>query len=76
MPWQGVAKVQEAGPALVVVPFETSTGGESGRLLASGVTRGLIVDLMRFDGMQVFAGLDRPRQREPLPRRGKRRARI
>jgi TolB-like protein/Flp pilus assembly protein TadD len=31
-------------------------GGEGGKLLASGLTNGLIADLMRFDGMQVFAG--------------------
>ena len=58
---------QVAGPAVVVLPFEPLSGGEDGRLLASGLTNGLIVDLMRFDGMQVFAGLPSGQGRAELP---------
>lgn len=47
---------QQAGPAVIVQPFAPLDGGESGQLLASGLTASLIADLMRFDGMQVFAG--------------------
>ena len=59
---------------MVVVPFEPLTGGEGGQLLASGLTNGLIADLMLFDGMQVFA-VCRPakaapscHRRRPVPR--------
>jgi TolB-like protein len=48
--------MQAAGPAVLVLPFEALSGGEGGQLLASGLTGGLIADLMRFDGLQVFAG--------------------
>ena len=60
-------QVQQAGPAVVVVPFEPLTGGEGGRLVASGLTNGLIADLMLFDGMQVFAGLPTGQGRAELP---------
>ena len=58
---------QQIGPAVIVLPFEPLSGGEDGRLLASGLTNGLIVDLMRFDGMQVFAGLPSSQGRAELP---------
>ena len=41
---------------MIVTPFEPLAGGDGGEFLASGLTAGLIADLMRFDGMQVFAG--------------------
>ena len=59
---QHAGQTQAAGPALVVVPFEGISDGEGSKLLASGLTHGLIMNLMRFDGLQVFAapagGLD------------------
>ena len=54
-PWRGNNEVQAAGPALIVVPFRRLSGGEGGQLLEDGLTNGLIVNLMRFDGLQVFA---------------------
>jgi TolB-like protein len=53
-PWQ--TPPQAAGPAVVVLPFEPLAGGEAAQLLASGLTGELIAELMRFEGMQVFAG--------------------
>jgi TolB-like protein len=54
-PWRAQDEAQAVGPALVVVPFQGLGGGEGGRLLAHGLTNGLVIDLMRFDGLQVFA---------------------
>ena len=53
--WRAGQTAQSAGPALIVEPFQGLTGGKGGQLLASGLTNGLITDLMRFDGLQVFA---------------------
>jgi len=48
---------QQAGPAVVVLPFDVVSGGEDGRLLASGLADELIDHLMRFDALEVYAGL-------------------
>jgi TolB-like protein len=40
---------------LVVVPFQGLSGGEGSQLLADGLTNGLIIDLVRFGALQVFA---------------------
>ncbi len=53
--WWAGRTAQSAGPALIVVPFDGLSGGEEDELLASGLTNGLIIDLMRFDGLQVFS---------------------
>jgi TolB-like protein len=37
------------------VPFQGLSGGEGSQLLADGLTDGLIIDLMRFGALQVFA---------------------
>ena len=58
---------QQIGPAVIVLPFEPLTGGEGGPLLASGLTNGLIANLMPFDGIQVFAGLPAGQGRAELP---------
>ena len=55
--WQGRADPQRAGPAVMVMPLRALAGGEGAQFLASGLTAGLITDLMRFEGMQVFAGV-------------------
>ena len=52
---QHAGETQAAEPALVVVPFQGISDGEGSKLLASGLTHGLIMNLMRFDGLQVFA---------------------
>src|SRR3954453_14948109 len=43
-------------PAVLVLPLEAA-GDEDSRLLASGLTGELITTLMRFDALQVFAGV-------------------
>src|SRR3954453_3240838 len=43
-------------PAVLVLPLEAA-GDEDSRLLASGLTGELIATLMRFDALQVFAGV-------------------
>jgi TolB-like protein len=48
---------QQAGPAVIVLPFQPLAGGEGGQLLASGISAGLMADLRRCDGLQVFVGL-------------------
>ena len=58
---------QQAGPAVIVLPFTPLDGGERGQLLANGLTASLIADLMRFDGMLVFAGLPESRGQTELP---------
>ena len=65
--WSGGPTAQSAGPALIVVPFEGLSGGEGGELLATGLTNGLITDLMRFDALQVFAAKPGDDGRAPLP---------
>lgn len=55
--WQGRTDPQRAGPAVMVMPLRALAGGEAAQFLASGLTAGLIADLMRFEGMQVFAGV-------------------
>ena len=52
--WWSGRQAQAPGPALIVVPFQGVRGGEGGRLLADGLTSGLIADLMRFEPVQVF----------------------
>jgi TolB-like protein len=42
---------------VIVLPFEPLAGGERGQLPASGISAGLMADLRRCDGLQVFAGL-------------------
>ena len=66
-PWRMGGQAQSAGPALVVVPFQALSGGEGGRLLASGLTNGLIADLMRFDSLQVFTAAPDSDGSAPLP---------
>jgi TolB-like protein/Flp pilus assembly protein TadD len=66
-PWPAIHRTQAAGPAVIVLPFEPLAGGEGGQLLASGLTGGLIADLMRFDGMQVFAGVPTGQGATALP---------
>lgn len=65
--WRAGGQAQAPGPALVVVPFQALSGGESGRLLANGLTNGLITDLMRFDGLHVFAAAPDGDGSAPLP---------
>jgi TolB-like protein len=48
---------QQAGPAVIVLPFQPLAGGEGGQLLASGISAGLMADRRRFDGLPVCAGL-------------------
>jgi TolB-like protein/Tfp pilus assembly protein PilF len=61
LPWSGGDDVRrsarEAEPAVLVIPLEAATGDEGSRLLASGLTDELIVALMRFDALRVFAGV-------------------
>ena len=73
-PWRGSSEVQLAGPAVIVLPFQSLSGGEGGQLLANGLTSGLVNNLMRFDGLQVFAICDDQRQRDALAKGGGRRA--
>jgi TolB-like protein len=47
----------QAGPVVIVLPFEPLAGGEGDQLLANGISAGLMADLRRFDGLQVCAGL-------------------
>ena len=54
--WRLRPDVQDAGPAVIVLPLEAVAGGEDGRLLANGLTADLIADLARFDGVRVFTG--------------------
>ena len=44
------------------------SGGEGGQLLANGLTNGLVNNLMRFDGLQVFASATASDNAMPLPR--------
>jgi TolB-like protein/tetratricopeptide (TPR) repeat protein len=66
-PWQPDKEVQAAGPALIVVPFQDLSDGEGGQLLANGLTNGLVTNLMRFDGLEVFAAPTDGSGRIPLP---------
>ena len=65
--WRASEQAQAPGPAVVVLPLEVLSGGEGGRLLATGLTGGLISDLMRFDGLQVFAGVPASHGEVTLP---------
>lgn len=65
--WSGRPTAQSAGPALIVVPFEGLSSGEEDELLATGLSNGLITDLMRFDALQVFAAKPGDDGRAPLP---------
>jgi TolB-like protein len=65
--WRADGGPQAVGPVLVVVPFQSLGGGEGGQLLADGLTNGLIADLMRFDGLQVFAAAPGGDAAVPLP---------
>ena len=51
---RGPARASE--PAVLVLPLEAA-GDDDSRLLASGLTGELIATLMRFDALQVFAGV-------------------
>ena len=64
--FESARQPQATGPALVIVPFQGLGGGEDGQLLASGLTNGLIADLMRFDGLQVFADPSGRRRRHAI----------
>ena len=66
-PWPAGDQPQQTGPAVVVLTFEPLGGGDGGQLLASGLTAGLIAELMRFDGIQVFTGLPAGQGGEDLP---------
>ena len=66
-PWRTNNEVQAAGPALIVVPFQRLSEDESVQLLAAGLTRGLVTNLMRFDGLQVFAAPVGGNNEMPLP---------
>lgn len=48
---------QALGPAVIVLPLEALSSDEGSRALANGLTNGLIDRLMRFDGIEVFHGL-------------------
>ena len=63
-----MAQTQLAGPAVIVLPFQSLSGGEGGQLLANGLTNGLVNNLMRFDGLQVFASPTTSDSTMPLPR--------
>ena len=67
-PWRGSGETQLAGPAVIVLPFQSLSGGEGGQLLANGLTNGLVNNLMRFDGLQVFASATTSDSAMPLPR--------
>ena len=67
-PWRGSGQTQLAGPAVIVLPFQSLSGGEDGQLLANGLTNGLVNNLMRFDGLQVFASATTSDNTMPLPR--------
>lgn len=66
--WHSSTQVQLAGPAVIVVPFQSLSGGDGGQLVATGLTNGLVNNLMRFDGLQVFASLTAGDSAMPLPR--------
>ena len=53
---------------MIVLPFQSLSGGEGGQLLATGLTSGLVNNLMRFDGLQVFASSTSGDNAMPLPR--------
>jgi TolB-like protein len=61
---QAAANLKLEGPAVVVAPFEDLTGTEAGRLLAGGLTQELITDLMRFEGLRVYAASSNERWAE------------
>ncbi len=65
--WWNGRQAQAPGPVLVVVPFKGLSGGEGGRLLADGLTSGLIVDLMRYEPVQVFMAPPGGDTSAPLP---------
>ncbi len=48
---------QAAGPAVIVLPFQALSSRDDAQLLASGMTGELIARLMRFDGLEVYAGM-------------------
>lgn len=64
--WSPDRPQQIAGPVVIVETLQALSGGEDGRLLASGLTNGLIDALMRFDALQVFAAAP-DGGRAPLP---------
>ncbi len=66
-PWGAGEAAQQAGPAVLVLPLTSLTGDDSGQLLASGLTGMLVADLMRFEGMQVFAGQSEAQAQGALP---------
>jgi TolB-like protein/Tfp pilus assembly protein PilF len=67
-PWRGGGgQTQLAGPAVIVLPLQSLSSGEGGQLLASGLTNELVNNLMRFDGLQVFASATTSDNAMPLP---------
>lgn len=63
-------EAQEAGPAIVVMPLRSVGEGEGSELVATGMTADLIADLMRFDGLRIFAGpLPTSSAEEPMAER-------
>ncbi|MFL5337591.1 MAG: tetratricopeptide repeat protein [Geminicoccaceae bacterium] len=57
-PWRDLPEPQRSGPAVVVQPLQVLGNTDGGKFLATGLTSGLVSDLMRFDGLQVFTGVD------------------
>jgi TolB-like protein len=65
---EAAANLQLEGPAVIIAPFEDLTGTKSGRLFAEGLTRELIVNLMRFADLRVYAGRGAGQLQEDLNR--------
>ncbi len=66
-PWRADQQAQRIGPAVVIQPFEPLGGGEGSQLLAAGLTSGLLNELVRFDGIQVFIGAPQVNGAAALP---------
>ncbi|MEO1018379.1 MAG: Wzy polymerase domain-containing protein [Pseudomonadota bacterium] len=58
---------QQTGPAVLVQPFEALGAGDNSQLLAIGLTNELIVQLLQFDGLEVYSGVAAQLGRTILP---------
>ena len=66
-PWRAGEQAQRIGPAVVVEPFAALGGGEDAQLLAAGLSSGLLSELIRYDGIQVFVGAAQANGKAALP---------
>jgi len=66
-PWRAGEQAQRVGPAVVVEPFAALGGGEDAQLLAAGLSSGLLSELIRYDGIQVFIGAAQANGKAALP---------